>query len=99
MEEQLDVSPMRPAIRMRGPSKRYRGVTALAELSLDVPAGSVVGFLGPNGAGKTTTLKILAGLTRADAGTASIDGMPVAGRRDRAWRRRADRIRTRGPVR
>ena len=63
---------------MRGLSKRYRGVTALAELSLEVPAGSIVGFLGPNGAGKTTALKILAGLTRADAGAASIDGVPVS---------------------
>jgi ABC-2 type transport system ATP-binding protein len=69
---------MTPAISVEGLSKRYRGVAALTDLTLDVPAGSIFGFLGPNGAGKTTALKILAGLTRASAGTASINGVPVS---------------------
>jgi ABC-2 type transport system ATP-binding protein len=60
-----------------GLTKRYGGVAALSELTLDVPAGSIFGFLGPNGAGKTTALKILAGLTRATSGNAAIDGIPV----------------------
>jgi ABC-2 type transport system ATP-binding protein len=66
------------AITMKGLTKRYRGTAVLADLSLEVPAGAIVGFLGPNGAGKTTTLKILAGLTRASAGTASVNGIPVS---------------------
>ncbi len=68
---------MTHAISIEGLSKRYRGVDALMDLNVDVPPGSVFGFLGPNGAGKTTTLKILAGLTRATSGSASINGVPV----------------------
>jgi ABC-2 type transport system ATP-binding protein len=48
---------------------------ALDRLDLDVPAGSIFGFLGPNGAGKTTTLRLLTGLGRPTAGTASVDGI------------------------
>jgi ABC-2 type transport system ATP-binding protein len=58
--------------------KRYADVTALGDLTLEVPAGSVFGFLGPNGAGKTTALKILAGLARASQGSATINGVPVS---------------------
>jgi ABC-2 type transport system ATP-binding protein len=58
-------------------------VQALAGLDLEVEPGSVFGFLGPNGAGKTTALRILAGLARADAGQAWIDGLEVAGARSR----------------
>jgi ABC-2 type transport system ATP-binding protein len=68
---------MTPALTLNGLSKRYGTVAALTDLTLDVPAGSIFGFLGPNGAGKTTALKILAGLTRATSGAATIDGVPV----------------------
>jgi len=68
---------MTPAISMSEVTKRYRAVTALSSLSLDVPAGSIFGFLGPNGAGKTTALKILAGLTRATSGSAAVNGIAV----------------------
>jgi ABC-2 type transport system ATP-binding protein len=52
-------------------------VTALDDLSFDVPAGEVVGFLGPNGAGKTTTMRAIFGLTELDAGTVRWKGAPV----------------------
>jgi ABC-2 type transport system ATP-binding protein len=68
---------MTNAISTTGLTKRYRRVTALADLTLDVPAGTVFGFLGPNGAGKTTAMKILAGLARATGGSAAINGVPV----------------------
>ena len=68
---------MPSAITTDGLSKRYRDVAALADLTLDVPAGSVFGFLGQNGAGKSTALRILAGLARATAGSATVDGIPV----------------------
>jgi ABC-2 type transport system ATP-binding protein len=68
---------MTPAITMEGLGKRYGAVSALDGLTLDVPSGSVFGFLGPNGAGKSTTLKILAGLTHASSGSATIDGSTV----------------------
>lgn len=69
---------MSAAISIHGLSKQYRGVAALAELTLEVPAGSIFGFLGPNGAGKTTALKILAGLTRPSSGSATVNGVPVS---------------------
>jgi ABC-2 type transport system ATP-binding protein len=63
------------AVRTRGLTKRYRSVTALDSLDLDVCAGEVLGFLGPNGAGKTTTIRLLLGLIRPTAGTAEIFGL------------------------
>ncbi len=69
---------MSNAISMVGLTKHYKGVQALTDLTLDVPAGTVFGFLGPNGAGKTTALKILAGLARPTAGNASINGVQVS---------------------
>lgn len=68
---------MTSAITLNGLTKRYGNVAALTDLTLDVPAGSIFGFLGPNGAGKTTALKILAGLSRATSGSATIGGIPV----------------------
>lgn len=61
-------------ITLRGIVKRFGGTTALDGLDLTVDAGEVHAFLGPNGAGKTTTLRILLGLLRADAGSASVLG-------------------------
>ena len=67
-----------PCITIEGLSKSFGGVAAVHDLSFTVDAGTVTGFLGPNGAGKTTTLRILLGLVRADAGTATIDGRAYA---------------------
>jgi ABC-2 type transport system ATP-binding protein len=61
-------------IETSGLSKHYKGVTALDGLNLQVAQHSIFGFLGPNGAGKTTAIKLLLGLTRPTAGTASIFG-------------------------
>src|ERR1700755_3286561 len=57
-----------------GLTKRYKGVTAVDDLSFTVEPGRVTGFLGPNGAGKTTTLRMLLGLVMPTAGTATIGG-------------------------
>jgi ABC-2 type transport system ATP-binding protein len=65
------------AIEARGLTKRFGPVLALDRLDLDVPHGSVFGLLGPNGAGKTTTIRILAGLARATAGSATVAGVVV----------------------
>ncbi|MDQ2623440.1 MAG: ATP-binding cassette domain-containing protein, partial [Actinomycetota bacterium] len=55
--------------------KRHFGNTlALRGLSLDVIEGSVCGLLGPNGSGKTTAIRILLGLSRANAGSTSLLG-------------------------
>jgi ABC-2 type transport system ATP-binding protein len=54
--------------------KHYGDKVALADLSLQVGAGEVMGFLGPNGSGKTTTIRLLMGLLRPSAGSARISG-------------------------
>jgi ABC-2 type transport system ATP-binding protein len=65
-------------IEVRGLTKRFGQVLAVDRLSFTVEVGEVVGFLGPNGAGKTTTLRMLLGLVRPDAGTATINGSSYA---------------------
>jgi ABC-2 type transport system ATP-binding protein len=77
------------AIAAQGLSKTYRlgvrarKVRALVDLDLSVAPGSVYGFVGPNGAGKSTAIKILVGLVRQSAGTASLFGRPIADPRAR----------------
>jgi len=61
-------------IEISGLTKQFGAVTAVDDLSFTVEPGRVTGFLGPNGAGKTTTLRVLLGLVRATAGTATFDG-------------------------
>ena len=74
------------AIEASGLVKAYRDVHVLSGVDLRVPRGGVFALLGPNGAGKTTTVRILATLTRADAGQARVAGFDV--RRDRSEVRR-----------
>ena len=50
-----------PAVDLKGVTKRFGVVTAVNDVSFDVPEGSVFGLIGPNGAGKTTTFSMLAG--------------------------------------
>jgi ABC-2 type transport system ATP-binding protein len=57
------------AIEANGLGKRYGRRWALADCTLTVPAGEVVGLVGPNGAGKTTLLELAAGLLRPTTGT------------------------------
>jgi ABC-2 type transport system ATP-binding protein len=55
-------------------TKKYGTTLAVDDVSFTAEAGRVTGFLGPNGAGKSTTLRIMVGLTRPDAGTATVSG-------------------------
>jgi ABC-2 type transport system ATP-binding protein len=64
-------------LELDGLSRRFGNVTALDNLSFNVPAGLVVGFLGPNGAGKTTAMRAVFGLTDLDAGSVRWEGAPV----------------------
>ncbi|MCA2209475.1 MULTISPECIES: ABC transporter ATP-binding protein [Nocardia] len=57
-----------------GLTKRYGEHLAVDAVSMRVGTGEIYGFLGPNGAGKTTTLRMLAGLVRPSAGTATVHG-------------------------
>jgi len=63
-------------IEIDGLSKTFGGVRAVDNLSFSVKPGVVTGFLGPNGAGKTTTLRMLLGLVRPTAGSATFGGTP-----------------------
>lgn len=65
-------------IEMRGLTKRYGPITAVENFTLSLAPGRVTGFVGANGAGKSTTMRMLLGLTRPDAGTATIDGNAYA---------------------
>jgi polyether ionophore transport system ATP-binding protein len=65
---------MSDLITASGLVKKFGATTALDGLDLGVREGEVHGFLGPNGAGKSTTLRVLLGLMRADAGTATVFG-------------------------
>ncbi|WP_018297270.1 ABC transporter ATP-binding protein [Corynebacterium lubricantis] len=61
-------------IEISGLTKQYGQVRAVDNLTFDVKPGVVTGFLGPNGAGKSTTMRMILGLDRPTAGTATIDG-------------------------
>ncbi|MEJ7669835.1 MAG: ABC transporter ATP-binding protein [Casimicrobiaceae bacterium] len=68
---------MPAAVEVVDVARRFGAVEALAGIDLAVQQGEFFGLLGPNGAGKTTLISILAGLTRADRGTARIMGHDV----------------------
>ena len=71
---------MSAVIAADGLGKRYRRQWALADCTLSIPAGNVVGLVGPNGAGKTTLLNLAVGLLAPDAGTIEVLGAsPAAG--------------------
>jgi ABC-2 type transport system ATP-binding protein len=63
-------------IEVNGLVKRYGATLAVDGLSFTVRPGRVTGFLGPNGAGKSTTMRVIIGLDRPTAGTATVDGRP-----------------------
>jgi ABC-type multidrug transport system ATPase subunit len=67
-----------PALRIQNLSKRFGRITALEDVSFEVPAGSIFGLLGPNGAGKTTLFSIAAGFLAADGGALRVLGIDIA---------------------
>jgi ribose transport system ATP-binding protein len=66
-----------PLLAMRGIAKRFPGVVALDNVSLEVGAGEVVALCGENGAGKSTMMKILGGVYQPDEGQILVEGQPV----------------------
>ena len=80
MTELVLSSPLalpRTVVSASGVTKRFGRVTAVRDVDLAVKAGRVTAVLGPNGAGKSTLIKLLLGLTRPDAGSLSVHGVPV----------------------
>ncbi len=67
-----------PLLRLDRVTKRFPGVVALSDVSLDIRAGEVLGLLGENGAGKSTLLKIVSGAQRPDEGGILWQGSPIS---------------------
>ena len=65
------------AISLRGVSRRYGGITAIAQLDLEVGRGERVGLIGPNGAGKTTLVKLISGEVPPSEGSIALLGADV----------------------
>jgi branched-chain amino acid transport system ATP-binding protein len=66
-----------PVLSAAGLGKSFGGMRAVADLSLDLAPGEVLGLIGPNGAGKTTLFNLLAGAVQPDSGTIRISGRDV----------------------
>ncbi|WP_459837508.1 dipeptide ABC transporter ATP-binding protein [Catenuloplanes niger] len=80
-----------PVVTIKDLTKRYGGHTAVADVSLDVHAGEIVGLVGESGSGKTTVAQLLFGTVAPDAGTVEFERRPWSGvpeRRRRPYRRR-----------
>ena len=75
------------AVETHGLVKRFGANVAVNNVDLRVPRGCAFGYLGPNGAGKTTLIRVLLGLTHADAGSMSLLGYRVPGERAKALAR------------
>ena len=60
-------------------TKGFGGLTAVSNLTFDVPSGSIVGLIGPNGAGKTTVFNLITGIYRPDQGEILFDGSSIVG--------------------
>src|SRR5437588_7604373 len=71
-------SAERPLVRFEAVSKRFAGVPAVEQLSLDIFPGEFFALLGPSGCGKTTLLRLLAGLEMPDQGRVLLDGGDLA---------------------
>jgi len=72
--------PEQPLLRVEGASLSFGGVTALAGVTVSVPARGITAVIGPNGAGKTTLLNVLSGYYAPEAGGVTLGDEPIAGR-------------------
>ena len=74
MSNALNESPL--ALDVQGVSKRFGGLQALSDVSMQIRTGQVYGLIGPNGAGKTTFFNVITGLYTPDAGRFELGGKP-----------------------
>ena len=80
--------PPEPALAVHGVTVRFGGLTALADVTIDVMPGSIVGLVGPNGAGKSTLFAAISGLVRPVEGRVFIAGADVTALSTQARARR-----------
>ena len=74
--------PLMPAVEISSVTKTFGEVTAVDDLSLTVPEGSVFGFIGPNGSGKTTTIRMIVNIFYPDRGQICVLGHQMSGARN-----------------
>jgi ABC-type branched-subunit amino acid transport system ATPase component len=72
------MKPLAQAIEIRDLEKRFGGIRALADLSLDIAPGKITAIVGPNGSGKSTLINALSGLMPADGGVVRVRGVRLA---------------------
>lgn len=80
-------APGTPLLEVAGLTKRFGGVTAVDGLDLTVHAGEIVALIGPNGAGKTTAFNMISGAVVPTAGTVTMAGTRVEGRKPHVFAR------------
>ncbi len=73
-----DLQSASPVLKLSGICKRFQGVIALNDVSLNVRAGEVMALIGENGAGKSTLVKTLTGIYQPDGGTIQLAGKTVS---------------------
>src|ERR1700760_3487792 len=75
----MDATPSTPTLQVRGLVKRYGGLTAVKNISLDLRGGEILGLIGPNGSGKSTAMKSIMGIERPTAGEVIFHGENAPG--------------------
>jgi len=68
-----------PVLEVKNVTVRFGGVLAVAEVSLTIKAGELIGFIGPNGAGKTTLMRVITGIVKPQQGSINLDGKELTG--------------------
>ena len=73
------MSDAAPILTLERVTKRFGGLTAVSEVSFEVPTGEILGIIGPNGAGKTTLFNVISGYYRPESGRVVLAGHDVTG--------------------